>query len=97
LNVSNNGICQSTLGPKRAGIQASEGDVVQFEGDEGTLASWNGTYFGFLPLSGVKAISAAIKNSGALTKLDISSNSIPSRQQGGLQQICAAGGIELVI
>jgi hypothetical protein len=33
----------------------------------------------------------------ALTKLDISRNAIPPKQEGGLQCICAARGIELVI
>jgi hypothetical protein len=32
---------------------------------------------------------------GALTKLDISSNGIEADQEGGLQRICVAGGIEL--
>jgi hypothetical protein len=31
----------------------------------------------------------------ALTKLDISSNDIDAEQEGSLQRICAAGGIEL--
>jgi hypothetical protein len=32
---------------------------------------------------------------GALTKLDISGNDIGAEQEGGLQRICVAGGIEL--
>jgi hypothetical protein len=32
---------------------------------------------------------------GALTKLDISRNYIGAEQEGGLQRICVAGGIEL--
>jgi hypothetical protein len=37
----------------------------------------------------------AIKDMGALTKLDISGNNIGAEQEGGLQRICVAGGIEL--
>jgi hypothetical protein len=32
---------------------------------------------------------------GALAKLDISGNGIGAEQEGDLQRICAAGGIEL--
>jgi hypothetical protein len=46
--------------------------------------------------SGVIAIANAISDMGALTKLDISMNGIPSEQQAEIQRICAAGGIELV-
>jgi hypothetical protein len=34
---------------------------------------------------------------GALTKIDLSRNSIPSDQEGRLQRICEAGGTELAI
>jgi hypothetical protein len=34
---------------------------------------------------------------GALTKLDISGNRIPSEQEGGLQRICTAAGIKLAL
>jgi hypothetical protein len=33
----------------------------------------------------------------ALTTLDISRNSIPSKQEGELQRICAAGDTELAV
>jgi hypothetical protein len=33
----------------------------------------------------------------ALTKLDIRGNHIPPEQEGGLQRICAAAGIELAM
>jgi hypothetical protein len=33
----------------------------------------------------------------ALVKLDISTNSIPSKQQGELRRVCAAGNTELVM
>jgi hypothetical protein len=36
-----------------------------------------------------------ISDNGALTKLDISWNDIGAEQEGGLQRICVAGGIEL--
>jgi hypothetical protein len=40
-------------------------------------------------------LSAGIRDNRALTKLDISSNYIGTEQEGGLQRICLAGGIEL--
>jgi hypothetical protein len=40
-------------------------------------------------------LAVGIKDNGALTKLDISSNDIDAEQEGSLQRICAAGGIEL--
>jgi hypothetical protein len=33
----------------------------------------------------------------ALIKIDIRSNDIPSEQDGGLQRLCTAGGIDLVL
>jgi hypothetical protein len=44
---------------------------------------------------GAIAIANAIKDMGALIKLDISRNGIGAEQEGGLQRICVAGGIEL--
>ena len=48
-------------------------------------------------MSAVIALADAIKDMRALTALDISRNSIPSKQEGELQRICAAGGTELAI
>jgi hypothetical protein len=45
--------------------------------------------------SGVVAIANAIPDMRALTKLDISRNGLGAEQEGGLQRICVAGGIEL--
>jgi hypothetical protein len=47
--------------------------------------------------SGIIAIADVIPGMGALTTLDISRNSISSKQEGRLQRICAAAGIELAI
>jgi hypothetical protein len=44
---------------------------------------------------GPAAIADAIKDMGALTKIDLSRNNIPSDQEGRLQRICGAGGTEL--
>jgi hypothetical protein len=44
---------------------------------------------------GIIAIANVIPDMGALTKLDISNNSIGAEQEGHLQHICVAGGIEL--
>ena len=48
-------------------------------------------------MSGVIALASAIPDMGALTKIDLSRNNIPSDQEGGLQRICEAGGTELAI
>ena len=48
-------------------------------------------------ISGVVALTNAIKDMGALTKIDLSRNNIPSDQEGRLQRICGAGGTELAI
>jgi hypothetical protein len=46
-------------------------------------------------LSGIIALAGAIKDMGALIKLDISNNQIGAAQERDLQRICVAGGIEL--
>jgi hypothetical protein len=43
----------------------------------------------------VKAFTPGLSDNGALTRLDISGNDIGAEQEGGLQRICVAGGIEL--
>jgi hypothetical protein len=50
-----------------------------------------------LGASGAIIISAWLthKDNGALIKLDVSSNDIGAEQEGDLQRICVAGGIEL--
>jgi hypothetical protein len=54
------------------------------------LVDWCQEAYGSSPTTTPKA-------KGALTKLDIRGNRIPSKQEGGLQRICAAAGIELAI
>jgi Ran GTPase-activating protein (RanGAP) involved in mRNA processing and transport len=48
-------------------------------------------------MSGIIALGGVIPDMMALTKLDISRNHIPSKQEGELRRICAASGMELVI
>jgi hypothetical protein len=48
----------------------------------------------FKPM-GIAALANAIEDMGALIKLDISSNNIKGEQEGELQRICVASGIEL--
>jgi hypothetical protein len=48
-------------------------------------------------VSGVILLADTIKNNGALTKIDLSRNNIPSDQEGRLQRICEAGATELAI
>jgi hypothetical protein len=47
--------------------------------------------------TGPAAIADAIRDNGALIKLDISMNDIKAEQEGDLQRICVASGVELVI
>jgi hypothetical protein len=42
-------------------------------------------------------LALGIKDNGALTKLDISNNFIGAKQEGSLQRICVASGIELAL
>jgi Ran GTPase-activating protein (RanGAP) involved in mRNA processing and transport len=55
------------------------------------MGEWKGDGPGF-----AQELATGIKDNGALIKLDISSNYIAAAQGGGLQRICAAGGIKLV-
>jgi hypothetical protein len=48
-----------------------------------------------LGMEGALVVVDYLEGNGALTKLDISSNHIGAEQEGGLQRICVAGGIEL--
>ena len=48
-----------------------------------------------LDAGGAIMLAPEIAKNGALTKLDISENNIGAEQEGGLQRICVAGGIEL--
>jgi Ran GTPase-activating protein (RanGAP) involved in mRNA processing and transport len=50
-----------------------------------------------LGTEGALVVAEYLRDNGALTTLDISRNSIPSKQEGELQRICAAGGTELAI
>jgi hypothetical protein len=72
LDISNNDICKKVLGPEKVDIKASEGDIVEFNGAQGVLATWNDIKFGFVPLSGVQAIATAITDMGALSTLTFS-------------------------
>jgi hypothetical protein len=54
-------------------------------------------YSGATDMAGVIAIADAIPDMGALTKIDLSRNNIPSDQEGRLQRVCGAGGTELAI
>jgi hypothetical protein len=62
--------------------------------------NWNqysdksGSWLGYGP-GFAKELAVGISGNGALTTLDISSNSIPSEQKKEIQRICAAGGIGL--
>jgi hypothetical protein len=46
-------------------------------------------------VAGVTALANAIRDNGALIKLDISRNRIGAAQEGELQCICLASGIDL--
>jgi hypothetical protein len=42
-------------------------------------------------------LASELPDKGALTKIDLSRNNIPSDQEGRLQRVCEAGGTELAI
>jgi hypothetical protein len=48
-----------------------------------------------LDMSVIITLAGAIRDMGALAKLDIRTNNIGATQEGDLQRICVAGGIEL--
>jgi hypothetical protein len=54
-----------------------------------------GIYGYALDLAFAKEFAVGISDNGALAKLDISRNRIGAEQEGNLQRICAAGGLEL--
>jgi hypothetical protein len=86
LNVSNSfltrGVLKSYRGYTAAGSRKQD-KWGQENGDYNTSTK------------GVVALGNAIRNNGALIKLDISSNDIGAEQEEDLQRICVASGIEL--
>jgi hypothetical protein len=77
LDISSNDICNKRIiGPKKVDVQASEGDIVEFNGAPGALTTWNDTIFGFIPLSGIQAIATAIKDMGAISSVNLLENGI---------------------
>jgi Ran GTPase-activating protein (RanGAP) involved in mRNA processing and transport len=60
-----------------------------------TELDMSGKQFKRLGAEGAIMLAPEIADNGALTKLDISGNDIGAEQEGGLQRICVAGGIEL--
>jgi hypothetical protein len=88
-------------------LDASGNNLGQLVSSDGWEAHSNGTHYGqhggnwttivpagLQPL-GIIAIANAIPDMGALIKLDVSNNHIGAEQEGGLQRICVASGIEL--
>jgi hypothetical protein len=76
--------------------EALKGNQIMTELDlSSNAATYDGNKNG--EMSGIIALADTIKDMGALTTLDISRNSIPSKQEEELQRICAAGSIELAI
>jgi hypothetical protein len=66
------------------------------ESEHGGVFGSSDDHYHIIPdIDGIIDIINAIKDMGALTKLDISGNAIGAEQEGDLQRICSAGGIEL--
>jgi hypothetical protein len=61
-------------------------------GDDATEADLSGLG---MDADDAAILASELPDKGALAKLDISSNYIAAAQGGGLQRICAVGGIEL--
>jgi hypothetical protein len=75
-------------------VEALKGNQVMTELNlSSNAATWDGKKHG--EMSGFVALAEVIPDMGTLVKLDISSNSIGDEQEGGLQRICVASGIEL--
>jgi hypothetical protein len=92
LNISNNDIGK-LVPPKGWSNPYSDGSGEWSHTDGRKQQGWPA---GSKP-QGVIALADGIKNMGALIKLDISSNYIGATQEGDLQRICVASGIELNI
>jgi hypothetical protein len=86
LDISSNDICKKIPGPKKVDIKASEGDIVEFNGAQGALATWNidNICFGFVPLSSIQAIATAITDMGAISSVNLLTNDIPIEQAKAL-------------
>jgi hypothetical protein len=73
------------------------GELIEHEGKMRPIsAQWDSGYRVHI-LDGIIAVADAISDNGALTKLDIRTNSIPSKQKGELRRVCAAGNIKLTM
>jgi hypothetical protein len=72
-----------------------EGDMVDFNGVQCPVFSKIGNSYRVRDISGILVLADAIKDNGALTSLDISSNKLGAEQKRDLQRICVAGGIKL--
>jgi hypothetical protein len=71
LDISSNDICKRRVGPKKVDTKASKGDLVEFNGTQGTLiATASEMHFGFVPRSDIQAIAIAIKDTRAFFSKD---------------------------
>jgi hypothetical protein len=89
LNISNNGLSRG------AHDGSSFYTDQHFATDTTGNCSSAGASSHTTDIAGIIALASAIKDMGALIKLNISSSRIGAEHEQDLQRICVAGGIEL--
>ena len=94
LNISNNNIGKPDEFPEGWSYGLEEGSSYSYEYKHTDGRKQDNPPAGSKS-SGLTAFADAINDMGALIKLDISSNYIGAEQEGDLQRICMASGIEL--
>ena len=91
LNLASNGLKGAEAGKALGGALAANTVLKELDISGG---EYN---FQQCDVEFVQAFSVGFRDNGALTKIDLIRNIIPSDQKGGLQRICEAGGTELAI
>jgi hypothetical protein len=88
LNLANNRLNDGGRGMDHIGPAVASSNSITSLDIASSCVGWNG---------GVEKVVQMLTDNGALTKIDLSRNSIPSDQEGRLQRICEAGGTELAM
>jgi hypothetical protein len=96
LNLAGNAILSKESGKALADALKTNSVLTELDVSDNQDKYPSGSIKGSLDGTGfAKELAVGISDNGALTKLDISGNDIGAEQEGGLQRICVAGGIEL--
>jgi hypothetical protein len=92
LILSKNGIIKREVGTVLAGMLKANTVLTTLDISDCDYHTAGPDAAGF-----AQELAIGIKDNGVLIKIDICSNGIPSEQDGGLQRLCTAGGIDLVL